>query len=148
MAKESVIVDLEDVDQEPFPESGLLHPKLTQRLECTELRVNAITLEPGQATAPHSRERQEAVYVVLDGGYVQIGESITDVASGGVVRIGPDHSGASATKALTHRKRGYCSDRRPLELLRISASTLCRMSKRSQGRTDIEPLQSDPPDKL
>ncbi|EMA09559.1 hypothetical protein SAMN05443574_13910 [Haloarcula vallismortis] len=90
MAKESVIVDLEDADQEPFPKPGLLHPKLTQRLECTELRVNAITPEPGQATAPHSHERQEAVYVALNGGYVQIGESITDVAPGGVVRIAPD----------------------------------------------------------
>ncbi|PSQ11783.1 hypothetical protein BRC93_04330 [Halobacteriales archaeon QS_5_70_15] len=90
MAEDFAVVDLEDIDQESFPESGLLHRKLTHALGCTELRVNSITLEPGQATAPHAHERQEEVYVALDGGHVQIGESIHDVAPGGVVRIGPD----------------------------------------------------------
>lgn len=90
MAENFAIVNLEDVEQEPFPESGLLHRKLTQRLGCTELRVNSITLDPGQATAPHSHERQEEVYVALDGGHVQLGDSTHDVAPGGVVRIGPD----------------------------------------------------------
>jgi uncharacterized cupin superfamily protein len=55
------IVDLDDVAEEPFPESGLLHRKLTDPLGCTEMRVNAVTLHPGQATAPHSHERQEEV---------------------------------------------------------------------------------------
>ena len=50
----------------------------------THAKLNAM------ATAPHAHERQEEVYVALDGGHVQIGESIHDVAPGGVVRIGPD----------------------------------------------------------
>ena len=90
MPEDFAVVDLEDIDRESFPESGLLHRKLTHALGCTELRVNSITLEPGQATTPHAHERQEEVYVALDGGHVQIGESIHDVAPGGVVRIGPD----------------------------------------------------------
>jgi quercetin dioxygenase-like cupin family protein len=90
MAENYAIVDLDGVGQEPFPESGLLHRKLTQQLGCTELRVNAITLEPGQATAPHSHERQEEVYIALDGGHVQIGDLINNIVPGGVVRIGPD----------------------------------------------------------
>lgn len=90
MAEDFAVVDLKDIDQEPFPESGLLHRKLTNSLGCTELRVNSITLEPGQATAPHSHERQEEVYVALDGGHVQIGGSIHTVSPGGLVRIGPD----------------------------------------------------------
>lgn len=90
MAEDFAVVDLEDVEQEPFPESGLLHRKLTEALGCTELRVNAITLGPGQATAPHSHKRQEEIYIALDGGQVKIGEAIHSVGPGGVVRIGPD----------------------------------------------------------
>lgn len=90
MAEDFAIVDPEDVDREPFPESGLLHRKLSDPLGCTELRINAITLQPGQATAPHSHERQEELYVALNGGHVQIEESIHEVPAGGVVRVGPD----------------------------------------------------------
>lgn len=89
MSEDFAIVDPADIDPERFPESGLLHRKLTRSLGCTELRVNSITLEPGQATAPHSHERQEEVYVALDGGHVRIGDSIHEVAPGGLVRIGP-----------------------------------------------------------
>jgi uncharacterized cupin superfamily protein len=84
------VLDLADVEQEPFPESGLLHRKLTDALGCTELRVNTVTLQPGEATAPHSHERQEEVYVALDGGHVRIGDRIHAVSRGGVVRVGPD----------------------------------------------------------
>jgi mannose-6-phosphate isomerase-like protein (cupin superfamily) len=90
LVEDGAIINREDGDQEPFPESGLLHRKLTQRLGCTEPRVNAIPSEPGQPTAPHSHERQEEVYVALNGGHVQIGDSVNDVVSGGVVRVGPD----------------------------------------------------------
>lgn len=54
MTEDFAIVDLADVEQQPFPESGLAHGKLTQRLGCTEHRINAIRLAPGEATAPHS----------------------------------------------------------------------------------------------
>jgi quercetin dioxygenase-like cupin family protein len=84
------VIDLEAVEPEPFPESGTAHRKLTERLGCSELRVNAITLQPGQATAPHTHERQEEVYVALDGGTVRIDGTDHAVAPGGVVRVGPD----------------------------------------------------------
>jgi uncharacterized cupin superfamily protein len=90
MATEFSIVDLESVEQEPFPESGNLHRKLTEALGCTEMRVNTVTLEPGEMTAPHAHQRQEEVYVSLDGGAVEIDGEVYDVAPGGVVRIGPE----------------------------------------------------------
>jgi len=84
------IVDPDDVEREPFPESGLSHRKLTEALGCTEMRVNAVTLEPGQATAPHAHRRQEEVYVALDGGRVRIEGRDHEVSPGGVVRVGPE----------------------------------------------------------
>jgi len=90
MAEDFAVVDLESVQAEPFPESGLLHRKLTDPLGCEELRVNAITLQPGEATAPHAHERQEEVYVALEGGRVVIDGAGHEVAPGGVVRIGPE----------------------------------------------------------
>lgn len=67
MTDEFSVVDLADVEQEPFPESGLLHRKLTEVLGSTEMRVNTVTLGPGEATAPHAHERQEEVYVARRG---------------------------------------------------------------------------------
>ena len=84
------IVAYDAVSQEEFPESGIGHRKLTEALGCTEMRINTMTLEPGQVTAPHAHERQEEVYVALDGGHVQLGETIEEVPRGGIVRIGPD----------------------------------------------------------
>jgi quercetin dioxygenase-like cupin family protein len=84
------VVDPGDVSRERFPESGLSHRKLTDPLGCTEMRVNTVTLRPGEATAPHSHERQEEVYVALDGGHVRIDGEVHEVSRGGVVRVGPD----------------------------------------------------------
>jgi quercetin dioxygenase-like cupin family protein len=83
------VVDLEEVEREPFPESGLPHRKLTRALGCTEMRVNAVTLRPGESTAPHVHERQEEVYVALDGGHVEVDGAVREVPPGGVVRVGP-----------------------------------------------------------
>jgi quercetin dioxygenase-like cupin family protein len=84
------IVDPESIEQEPFPESGNLHRKLTEPLGCTEMRVNTVTLAPGDATSPHTHEQQEEVYIALDGGHVQIEGARHEVSPGGVVRIDPD----------------------------------------------------------
>ncbi|PSP60074.1 hypothetical protein BRC73_04080 [Halobacteriales archaeon QH_7_66_37] len=84
------VVDPDEVAAEPFPESGLSHRKLTEQLGCTDVRVNAVTLAPGEATAPHAHERQEELYVALDGGRVEIDGTIHEVAPGAVVRVGPD----------------------------------------------------------
>jgi quercetin dioxygenase-like cupin family protein len=90
MTDDFAVVDPADVAQEPFPASGLLHRKLTEPLGCTEMRVNTLTLRPGQATAPHSHGRQEEVYVALDGGRVQVGDRVRAVPPGGVVRVAPE----------------------------------------------------------
>lgn len=84
------VVDPETVDREPFPESGIRHRKLTAALGCTEMRVNAVTLDPGESTAPHAHDRQEEVYVALDGGHVRVDGTRHEVPAGGVVRFGPD----------------------------------------------------------
>lgn len=90
MSNKASVVELENVDQEQFPVSECLHRKLTEVLGCTEMRVNSVTLRPGEATAPHAHERQEEVYVALDGGHVEIEGTRHEVSPGGVVRIGPD----------------------------------------------------------
>lgn len=84
------VVDPAEVDGEPFPESGIHHRKLTELLGCTEMRVNTVTLQPGQATAPHAHEQQEEVYVALDGGHVRVDDTVHGVPAGGIVRVGPD----------------------------------------------------------
>jgi len=88
--EDAAVLALEDVPTERFPESGIPHRKLTEELGCTDVRVNAVTLEPGQATAAHAHERQEEVYVALDGGRVEIDGEAHDVPPGGVVRVGPE----------------------------------------------------------
>lgn len=90
MADPFAVVHVPDVPEEPFPESGRAHRKLTERLGCTEMRVNAVTLGPGESTAAHAHERQEEVYVALDGGVVVVGASRHELAPGDLVRLGPD----------------------------------------------------------
>jgi uncharacterized cupin superfamily protein len=84
------VLDPVTVDLEPFPESGLPHRKLTGALGCTDLRVNAVTLDPGAATTPHAHERQEELYVALDGGTVVVDGTAHEVPAGGLVRVGPE----------------------------------------------------------
>ena len=90
MTADFAVVELDEVEQERFPESGNRHRKLTELLGCTEMRVNTVTLAPGEATAPHTHERQEEVYVALDGGVVEVDGSRRAVSPSGVVRIGSD----------------------------------------------------------
>lgn len=84
------IVDPAEIEAEPFPESGLRHRKLTEALGCERMRLNRIRLAPGESTAPHAHERQEEVYVALDGGHVEIDGTVHSVPPGGVVRIAPE----------------------------------------------------------
>jgi quercetin dioxygenase-like cupin family protein len=90
MADEFSVVDPDSVPQAPFPESGLSHRKLTAALGCSRMRVNSVTLDPGEATAPHTHERQEEVYLALDGGTVRVAGTDHELPPGGLVRIGPD----------------------------------------------------------
>ena len=90
MTVDFAVVELENIEQEQFPESGNRHRKLTEPLGCTEMRINTVTLSPGETTAPHAHQQQEEVYIALDGGTVEIEGTRYEVSSGGVVRIGPD----------------------------------------------------------
>ncbi|WP_336036499.1 hypothetical protein [Halobacterium yunchengense] len=87
MASDFEVVDPEAVEPEPFVTCDVRHRKLTAALGCTELRRNAVTVEPGEATTPH---RHEEVYVSLTGGRVEIDGDAYDVPEGGVVRVGPE----------------------------------------------------------
>lgn len=82
------VIGQEDVEQERFPESGIAHRKLTEALGCTEMRVNALTLDPGEAVAYHRHECQEEVYVLLDGpGRLVVDGEVVSVPKHGVVRV-------------------------------------------------------------
>ena len=83
------ILDPAEVDPVPFPESGMLHRRLTDALGCEAMRVNAVTLEPGESLAEHRHERQEELYITLTGGSVVIDGEEHAVPAGGLVRIGP-----------------------------------------------------------
>ncbi|MFC7046118.1 cupin domain-containing protein [Halobacteriaceae archaeon GCM10025711] len=85
------VVGIDDVDAEPFPESGVLHRKLTPSLGATEMRVNALTLAPGEELEYHRHERQEELYVPLNGsGEVKIDGDVVEVPENGVVRVAAD----------------------------------------------------------
>ena len=90
MSDDFAIVDYADVEAEPFTESAVEHRKLTDALDATEMRVNAVELAPGEVLDPHAHERQEEIYVAVTAGQVDIEGEIHDVPEGGVVRLGPD----------------------------------------------------------
>ena len=90
MSDDFAIVDYTDVEAEPFTESAVEHRKLTDPLGATEMRVNAVELDPGEVLDPHAHERQEEIYVAVTDGQVAIEGEVHDVPEGGVVRVGPD----------------------------------------------------------
>ncbi len=91
MADGYSIVDIEAVEEEPFPASGVDHAKLTEHLEAEEMRVNMVTLDPGEVVGYHTHERQEEIYVCVDGpGEVYVDGNLETVPEGGVVRFAPD----------------------------------------------------------
>lgn len=85
------IVDAEGIETEPFPESGIHHAKLTDALGAQDMRVNTVVLDPGDIVGYHTHERQEEIYVCVDGpGEVYVDDEHHDVPEGGVVRIRAD----------------------------------------------------------
>jgi quercetin dioxygenase-like cupin family protein len=57
MSEDFAIVDYADIEAEPFTESTVEHRKLTDELGATEMRVNAVELDPGEVLDPHAHER-------------------------------------------------------------------------------------------
>ena len=90
MSDDFAIVHYTDRETEPFNESAVEHAKLTAPLGATEMRVNAVSLDPGEVLDPHAHERQEEIYVAVTDGQVEIEGTVHDVPTGGVVRLGPD----------------------------------------------------------
>lgn len=90
MSEEFSIVHYTDLETESFTESSIEHWKLTEPLGATEMRVNAVELDPGETLDPHAHERQEEIYVAVTDGQVDIEGDIHEVPEGGVVRLGPD----------------------------------------------------------
>ena len=83
------VVAPDDVPTETFNTCDVSVRKLTERLGCTELRVNQVVLAPGDVTTPHRHEEQEEVFVAMTDGQIAVDGDIRDVPAGGVVRVGP-----------------------------------------------------------
>lgn len=91
MAADYSVVDPDTRPTEPFPESGVDHAKLTDALEAEEMRVNQVTVDPGEVVGYHDHERQEEIYVCHSGpGEVYVDGDHHSVPEGGVVRVGRD----------------------------------------------------------
>jgi quercetin dioxygenase-like cupin family protein len=90
MTDDFEIVHYTDLATEPFTESDIEHWKLTEALGASEMRVNAVELDPGESLEAHAHERQEEIYVAVTDGQVEIENEVYDVPEGGVVRLGPD----------------------------------------------------------
>lgn len=90
MAADYSIVDPDSRPTEPFPESGVDHAKLTEALGAEEMRVNQVTVDPGEVVGYHDHERQEEIFVCQTGsGEVYVDGEHRSVPEGGVVRVGP-----------------------------------------------------------
>jgi quercetin dioxygenase-like cupin family protein len=84
------VVDPGTVGTEQFDTCDVSVRKLTERLGCTEMRVNQVVLDPGDVVTPHAHDGQEEVFVALTGGHVAVGDDVHEVPAGGVVRVAPE----------------------------------------------------------
>jgi uncharacterized cupin superfamily protein len=122
MSDDFAIVDYTDVEAEPFTESAVEHRKLTDHLGATEMRVNAVELDPGEVLDPHAHERQEEIYVAVTAGQVAIEGEIHDIPRGASSGSVPTRSADSVTTPM-RPTFGCCSVRRRSAQSRTSAST-------------------------
>jgi quercetin dioxygenase-like cupin family protein len=83
-------VDPDAVGTEQFDTCDVSVRKLTERLGCTEMRINQVVLQPGDVTTPHIHDGQEEAFVALTGGHIDIGGEVRDVPAGAVVRVAPE----------------------------------------------------------
>lgn len=87
---EFAIVDPDEVPNETFTTGDTDVRKLTEPLGCDEMRVNLVTLEPGEVTRPHTHDGQEEVFVALTDAEIRIDDTRYDVPEGHVVRVAPE----------------------------------------------------------
>jgi uncharacterized cupin superfamily protein len=72
------------------PESGERFQALRRDLGVTSFGMNLMTLQPRERGRIHAHERQEEVYLVLEGELTLLVEGDEHrVATGGLVRVGP-----------------------------------------------------------
>ncbi|WP_327053943.1 cupin domain-containing protein [Halomicrococcus gelatinilyticus] len=90
MIGEFSIVRPSEVPTEQFDTCGTSVRKLTPALECTEMRLNQVVVEPGEVTTPHTHDGQEEVFVATTDGQIDIEGDVHDVAEGGIVRVHAD----------------------------------------------------------
>lgn len=65
--------------------------RLTRRLGCTGMKVNARRLDPGQTVPYHVEGWQEELFVPLTGaGTMRIADRTHDLSRGSVARVGPE----------------------------------------------------------
>ena len=73
------------------PEAGERFVALRRRLGVTSFGINQIVLEPGQRGRIHRHERQEEVYLVLEGTLTLLIEGEATVLDRGeLIRVGPE----------------------------------------------------------
>ena len=85
---------------------------LRRELGVTSFGINQMTLQPGQRLRVHRHERQEEVYLVLEGELTLIVEGEPHVlATGDLARVGPELkrqlTNPSATKTIILALGGY-----------------------------------------
>lgn len=73
------------------PDSGERFLPLRRQLGVTSFGMNQIVLEPGQRSRIHRHERQEEVYLVLEGRLTLVIESEpTELGEGELIRVAPE----------------------------------------------------------
>lgn len=87
MSDDFSIVHYSGLETESFTESNVEHWKLTAALGATEMRANAVELDPGESLDVHAHERQEEMYVAVTDGQVEIEGGVYDVPEGGVAGV-------------------------------------------------------------
>lgn len=79
MSDDFSIVHYSGLETESFTESNVEHWKLTAALGATEMRANAVELDPGESLDVHAHERQEEIYVAVTDGQVEIEGGVAGV---------------------------------------------------------------------
>lgn len=86
------IIAPDQISTEQFNTCNTSVRKLTEPLECTEMRVNQVIVEPGEVTTAHTHMEQEEVFVAMTEGQIAIEDAVQEVPEGGIVRVHPDVS--------------------------------------------------------
>ena len=84
------IVRPDAVSTERFDTCETSVRKLTEPLDCTEMRLNQVVVDPGEVTTPRTHDDQEEVFVAMTDGQIAIEGDVHDVPNGGIVRVPPE----------------------------------------------------------